>query len=178
MPKILGTKDRIDRCYNPTEKGPQTMDTPEEKITPEPEKRPPTVQEIEEYFTTQGELIEAQLHDGGAYPNCPVCTHAKQSLEGIVKLLRASLTALDEAKEADFKDGTISTIGAYDRMRTELPWFELAKSIALVMTQAGHIPEKVMNQHPALAISRGQKRVIKSSKHKRQLARAARRNNR
>ena len=176
MPKIIGIKPQIQKFVDLEKIAMET--NPEESNTPQTEKSPPTNQEIEEYFTLQGELIESHLHDGGAYPNCPVCTHAKKSLEEIVGLLQASVLELDKAKEHDLQNGTTSTSGVYDRMRCEIPWFELAKSISLAMAQSGHMPESVMRQHPELVVSKAQKRKIRSSKHKKQIAKESRRKNR
>jgi hypothetical protein len=178
MPKIIGIKERIYRTYNPED----DMDTPEttpKTTAPEAaEKRPPTIAEVETYFALQAQLIEAQLHDGGAYQNCPVCTHAKNSLKEIVKLLRASISNLNEATDTDRREGTISRLAVHERMLAELPWFELAKSITLAMAQSGHMPAKVMNQHPELVVTKHEKRAMKSGKHRRKLAREARRQNR
>jgi hypothetical protein len=181
MPKIIGTKERTDRTYNPeddvstTENGTDTHEAEAEKTE---EKRPPTITEVENHFNLQAQLIEAQLHDGNAYEHCPVCAYSRKAREEIMKLLRTSLSDLNEATEKDRLEGTTSHLVVYRRMIDELPWIGLASSITAAMMQAGHQPNKIMNQHPDLIVTKHERRAAKSGKHKRQLAREARRHNR
>jgi len=170
MPKIIGIKDRIDRTYTPPE------DHMDENTATQPQQL--TVEAIEEFFISQGNLIEGQLKAEDVYKHCPVCAAAKEFLAGMGKMLEASLRTLEVERNAMEATRDYAGIDSLARLKRDVEWYDLARTGLAGLLQAGHIPERVMRQHPDLAVTKHQKREIRSGKHRRQLARDARRQGR
>lgn len=148
--------------------------------TTEPINDPPkelTIDSIEAFFIEQGTLIETQLKSE-PYDNCPVCSAAKEFLEGLGKMLESSLTILDIERNAQEATRDYQSTDSLRRLKRDLEWYDMARSALANLLQSGHAPERVMRSHPELIISKTQKRTLKSGKHRKQIAKESRRKNR
>lgn len=176
MPKIIGIKEGIEKPYNPEDAVERN-----ENNTPETPAAM-TIDAIEAFFIQQGNLIEGQLKAEDAHKNCPVCAAAKEFLASMGKMLESSLRRLDETRKisehASMAEDSTNYAVAFALLKRDNEWYDLARTALINLLQSGHKPEGVMRQHPELAVTKHQKREIRSGKHRRQLAREARRNNR
>jgi hypothetical protein len=182
MPKIIGIKPHRQQPYTPENTAVETTDAKTEETTEQ--KTEPTIESIEEFFIEQGNLIEAQLKAEDAYPGCPVCSRGKGILESLKRILESSLRTLDSERDAE-KDATGDgeakqdiRINSLNRLKNDLAWYDLARTALGNMFQAGHATRNVMSAHPDLAVSKTQKRQIRSGKHRKQIAKASKRKNR
>lgn len=172
MAKIIGTEERTERAYNPEE----TVESNENETPETP--RELTVEAIEEFFIQQGNLIEGQLKAEDVYKNCPVCAAAKNFLAKMGAMLEDSLRRLELERNMEEAAHSYTGSDSLDRLKRDNEWYDLARSALIGLLQAGHMPNKVMHQHPDLVVTKHKRRSMKSGKHRRQLAREARRNNR
>ena len=176
MPRIIGVKERTEKPNNPEDSVERNEnDTPETPAAM-------TIDAIEAFFIQQGNLIEGQLKAEDVHKNCPVCAAAKEFLASMGKMLESSLRRLDETRKNSDHAGMAEDSQGYAitlaLLRRDNEWYDLARTALVNLLQSGHRPGAVMSQHPELAVTKHQKREIRSGKHRRQLAREARRNNR
>jgi len=181
MPKIIGIKERQDKAYTP-EKEP-AMENTETTAAETPAPKESTIEGIEEFFIEQGNLIETQIKSE-IYDHCPVCTAATEFLVGLSKMIEDSLKTLDHERDAiravagnDKAEHEIK-LNSLFRLKRDLAWYDTARAALANLLQAGHEPENVMRSHPELIVSKTQKRVLRSGKHRKQIAKESRRKNR
>jgi hypothetical protein len=136
-----------------------------------------TIESIENYFIGQGNLIEAQITAENVYPSCPVCSKGQRALITLRDALRDSLQTVDKMQACtDQTPKSPEEILAF--LKRDLGWYEIAKMNLGNMLQAGHHTRDIMSAHPELAVSKAQKRKIRSGKHLKQLAKRSRQKNR
>lgn len=176
MPRIIGIKPHIFKDYDLGKEAMETTETKETATTEEP-----TIESIKQYLVDQGNYLEAQIKSE-PYEHCPVCAVSKEFMKELCRMIEAMIIDIEErqklAEGAEFPGPEGGSIVELHNLKRELQWYELSKTAMSHMAQAGHMPERVMRQHPELVVSKAQKRKIRSGKHKKQIAKESRRKNR
>ena len=175
MPKIISIRPSKQEFCNLEKVAVETAETKPEETTATKE---PTIESIEEFFIEQGNLIEAQLKAEDAYPGCPVCSRGKEVLTSLRRILESSLRTLDSERKIEESARGYNDKDSLTRLKRDLEWYDIAKTALGNMFQAGHATKSVMSSHPDLAVSKTQKRQIRSGKHRKQIAKASKRKNR
>jgi len=140
----------------------KTEETPEEPINLN------DYDDLENFFIEEGQWIEEQLK-AEDYENCPACDHMVECLKHLHHELQQAMEAADQIKE---KSGETRASGVLNICRV---WYLLYKEDFLSFLQAAHEPHKIMKAHPELAISKAQKRKIRSGKNMRKHAKKRKR---
>ena len=121
-------------------------------------------EDLENFFIEEGQWLEGQLKSED-YEGCPVCSHMVECLKHLHEHLQDIFKATDALQEEDRKPEAISL------MSISKLWYLLYKEDFLEFIRVAHLPDKVMKAHPETAISKGQKRKIRSGKNLRKHAR-------
>ena len=127
----------------------------------------PTNEELEDFFTEEGQWIEEQLK-AEDYEDCPVCSQMVECLKHLHNDTQEMLMAADRIQEEI--EGEVGKEEAKTLMAISKVWYLLHKEDMLALLQAAHLPNTVMKAHPELAISKMQKRKIRSGKNLRKAA--------
>jgi hypothetical protein len=133
-----------------------------------------TYDQLEEFFIEEGQWLEGQIaEEQQTHQSCPLCSGLPNVFRMLIQAARDALENADSMMEKGYSEQRV--IG---QLLREKVWYETIKGVINEMFQIGHKPGAIMNAHPELAISKGKRRQIRSGKHKRKMAREARRKNR
>lgn len=119
--------------------------------------------DLENFFIEEGQWLEGQIKSED-YEGCPVCIHTVKCLDRLRKHLQDLMEAIDALQDEDRKPEAISL------MNISKLWYLSYKEDMLEFIRVAHLPDKVMKAHPELAISKMQKRKIRSGKNLRKHA--------
>lgn len=132
-----------------------------------------TDEELESFFIEEGQWLEEQLKAEN-YEGCPACSQMVECLKNLHKHLQLVMEETDSLREED----TMPTPFMNWFMHYNKKWYLLYKEDFLSFVKYAHQPDKVMKAHPELAISKMQKKKIRTDKKFRKSQRAARKRNR
>jgi hypothetical protein len=130
-----------------------TDDPPKDGVvtTEETETKLMTWEDIETFFTEEGEWLEEQIkaEENSPYKMCPACSTALNSLkllhEGLEDLDKRSYALINKTPETIHDDLSIAFLSR------ECKWYEASKTILMSMMQAAHTPHLIARVHPDLS---------------------------